>query len=118
MRWNRRLDRAQHFHRDRVRRRRAGVARHDHVGCRGGDFLHDTRNRKTAGLCVEQAHIVSRIQQAPTDHEQPEGDLMTDPEVRRDGLVRGIDQQDAHGLFSALYRNVGSLHKMRLRFLP
>ena len=75
---------------------RPGVPGHHHVRSPPPDLAHDRLQAQAAAFRVQQPHVMTGVDQGTADHEQPERDLVTHPEVRGDGLVRRVDEEDLH----------------------
>ncbi len=90
------LDGPEHAGAGEMGRRRARVTRHHGVGPPSPDLLHDRPDSQPPALRVEQPDVMAGIEQGTPDYKQPERNLVADPEVRSDGLVRGVDQEDLH----------------------
>ena len=97
-----RLDRPEHADAGRVGGGRPGVTGHHHVRSPSPDLVHDRLQAQAAAFRVQEPHLMTGVDEGTADHQQPERDLVTHPEVRGDGLVRGVDEEDFHRIRSGL----------------
>ena len=94
------LDRPEHPDAGGVGGRRSGVPGHDHIRVPSPDLAHDRPEARPAAFRIQQPHLMTGVEQGAADHQEPERDLMTYPDVGGDRLVRGVDEEDFHAFHS------------------
>lgn len=72
------LGRTQRFDTGRVGWSRFRMTRHHEVGAEYSDTALDLLRRQVMSLRVEQANLMTGVDQRPADAQEPEGDLMAD----------------------------------------